>query len=158
MAFQTQWYFSDLPEEVVDLIEKDLSNESGISWVSGFVWHYILRANRENFCYKLSHLDASSVKVKTYNEGDSETWSIDSQPVDGNEDVRKLSFIIQLSDVDEYEGGNVQFLDEGKRKYFIPRQRGTVALFDARTQHRMLKVTKGTRKSLIGWGVGPQWK
>ncbi len=158
MAFQTQWYFSDLPEEVVDLIEKDLSNESGISWVGGFVWHYILRANRENFCYELSHLDTSSVKIKTYNEGDSETWSIDSQPVDGDEDVRKLSFIIQLSDVDDYEGGNVQFLDEGKGKYFIPRQRGTVALFDARTQHRVLKVTKGTRKSLVGWGIGPQWK
>jgi hypothetical protein len=27
MAFQSIWYFSDLPEEVVDIIEKDLTEK-----------------------------------------------------------------------------------------------------------------------------------
>ena len=72
--------------------------------------------------------------------------------------VRKLSFTVQLSDPDEYEGGNVQFMDEGGKSYFAPRQKGTVVLFDSRTQHRVLKVTKGVRKSLVGWVVGPRWK
>ena len=39
---------------------------------------------------------------------------------------------------------------------FAPRKRGTVVLFDSRTQHRVLKVTKGTRKSIVGWVVGPR--
>ena len=72
--------------------------------------------------------------------------------------VRKLSFAMQLSDPDDYEGGNVQLLDEAGNSYIVPRKRGTIVLFDSRTQHRVLKVTKGTRKSIVGWTVGPRWK
>ncbi len=105
MAFQTTWYFSELPEEVVKLIEKDLSNDSSIPdthWLGGFVWHYIKRANRENFMYDLSHLDGSSLKLKTYNEGDSCKWHVDAEPALGDEDVCKISFTVQLSDLDDY--------------------------------------------------------
>ena len=69
--------------------------------------------------------------------------------------VRKLSFAMQLSDPDDYEGGNVQLLDEAGNSYIVPRKRGTIVLFDSRTQHRVLKVTKGTRKSIVGWTVDP---
>jgi predicted 2-oxoglutarate/Fe(II)-dependent dioxygenase YbiX len=62
--------------------------------------------------------------------------------------------VVQLSDPDDYEGGNLQLLDEAGNSYIAPRKRGTVILFDSRTQHRVLKVTKGTRKSLVGWCVG----
>jgi PKHD-type hydroxylase len=72
--------------------------------------------------------------------------------------VRKLSFAMQLSDPDDYEGGNVQLMDEMGNAYVVPRQRGSIVLFDSRTQHRVLKVTKGVRKSLVGWTVGPRWK
>jgi PKHD-type hydroxylase len=72
--------------------------------------------------------------------------------------VRKLSFSLQLSGPDDYEGGNVQFIDEGGNSYFAPRKRGTIVLFDSRTQHRVLKVTKGVRKSIVGWTVGPRWR
>ena len=72
--------------------------------------------------------------------------------------VRKLSFVLQLSDPDDYEGGNLQLLDEAGNSYIAPRQRGTVILFDSRTQHRVQKVRTGVRKSLVGWTVGPRWK
>ena len=71
--------------------------------------------------------------------------------------VRKLSFSLQLSDPDDYEGGNVQLLAEDGSSYIAPRKRGTIVLFDSRTQHRVLKVTKGTRKSIVGWVVGKRW-
>ena len=74
------------------------------------------------------------------------------------EQVRKLSFVVQLSNHDDYEGGNLQLLDEAGNSYIAPRKRGTVILFDSRTSHRVLKVTKGTRKSIVGWTVGPRWK
>ena len=160
MAFQCTWYFSQLPEKVVDLIEKDLTESSTIPdthWVGGLVWHYIDRANRENFMYDISHLAGDSVKFKKYNEGDGQTWHVDAKPIEDGEDVRKISFTLQLSNVDDYEGGNVQFLDEAGKKYFMPRKRGTIALFDSKTQHRVMPVTKGTRKALVGWCLGPQW-
>ena len=162
MAFQTQWYFSSLPEDIVEIIEKNLTEDSSIpdsSWVGGFVWHYIIRANRENFCYNLSNLDGDSIKYKVYNEGDGQTWHVDAKPLEEeDEQVRKISFTVQLSDVDDYEGGNVQMLDEGGQMYNVPRQRGTVIVFDSATQHRVTHVTKGKRKSLVGWAVGKGWK
>ena len=97
MAFQTMWYFTDLPGDVIDCIEKDLTNqfdqqleESKLSgdvvdvdrrsstnawvptthWVSGFVWHYVSKANRENFLYDLTHVDGETMQYTRYKEGD----------------------------------------------------------------------------------------
>ena len=206
MALQSVWYFTDLPEDVVDIIEKDLSEKfdsqmqdsrlHGDSlnkdkrnsqnawiptnhWVGGFMWHYIMRANRENFLYDLRNIDGESMLYTRYGEGMFYDWHNDSglathyKPVSvGNrtegrqqdfvnenlELVRKLSFALQLSSPDDYEGGNVILLDEAGKKYIAPRQRGTVVLFDSRTQHRVNKVKSGVRKSIVGWVVGPRWK
>ena len=49
-------------------------------------------------------------------------------------------------------------MDENGQSYLVPRRRGTIVLFDSRTSHRVLKVTKGIRKSIVGWTVGPRWK
>ena len=161
MALQSSWYFTSLPKEVIGLIEKEATEELSIPdshWGGGFVWHYILRSNRENFLYNIDHLDGDSIKLKVYNEGEGQTWHNDAGIVDGPGNIRKLSFTIQLSDYDEYEGGNVELQDETDGRYFLPRERGLVAVFDSRTQHRVHKVTKGTRKSLVGWCVGSQWR
>ena len=147
--------------------------------MGGFIWHYIERANRENFLYDLRCIDGESMQYTRYSEGQHYGWHTDAglagqyKPVAvGNraeglaedylnekvEMVRKLSFAMQLSDPDDYEGGNVQFLDEEGRSYVAPRQKGTMILFDSRTQHRVNKVTKGVRKSIVGWTVGARWK
>lgn len=206
MAFQSVWYFTDLPKDVVDIVERDLvkkyedsmedsrlhgdalnkdkrnSKNSWVpttDWIGGFIWHYIERANRENFLYDLRCIDGESMQFTKYEEGEFYNWHNDAglatqyKPVSvGNRDqgiaqdylnekiemIRKLSFVLQLSNPDDYEGGNLQLLDESGKCYIAPRQRGTMILFDSRTQHRVLKVTKGIRKSLVGWTVGPRWK
>lgn len=206
MAFQSVWYFTDIPQEVVEILEKDLNDkfESEMKdsrvggdtlnvekrnsknswvptshWIGGFIWHYIQRANRENFLYDLRCIDNESMQFTRYEEGQFYSWHNDAglatqyKPVSvGNraeglaqdylneniEMIRKLSFVLQLSDPETYEGGNLQLLDEGGKTYFAPRKQGTIILFDSRTQHRVLKVTKGIRKSLVGWTVGPRWK
>ncbi len=206
MAFQTIWHFSDLPKEIIDIIERDLSDRydgemsdsrligdalnkdkrnsqnawiPSQHWVGGFLWHYVMRANRENFLYDLRCIDGESIQYTRYAEGQFYNWHNDAglasqyKPVSvGNraeglgqdflneniEMVRKLSFVLQLSDPDDYEGGNLQMLDESGRLYVAPRQRGTVILFDSRTQHRVQKIKSGVRKSLVGWTVGPRWK
>ena len=80
MAFQSVWYYTDLPEDIVDIIERDLtetfdpqmadsrlhgdalnkdkrnSQNTWIPtthWVAWFPVHYVQRANRENFLYDL---------------------------------------------------------------------------------------------------------
>ena len=208
MAYQSIWYFTDLPADVVNIIERDVSEKFDMNmgesrldgntvnkdkrnsynawiptshWVGGFLWHYVQRANRENFLYDLRCIDNESMQYTRYAEGQYYHWHNDSglashyKPIsngdrketdkqqqdfmnENTELVRKLSFSLQLSDPDDYEGGNVQLLDERGENYIAPRQRGCIILFDSRTQHRVLKVTKGTRKSIVGWVVGPRWK
>ena len=205
MAFQTIWYFSDIPEKIIETIEEDLTDkfqeQMGDSrlmgdslnrdkrnsknawvptthWTAGLVWHYVERANRENFLYDIRNIDGESMQLTQYGIGEFYGWHNDAgisgqyKPVSvGNhhegraqdylnenlELVRKLSFVVQLSDPDDYEGGNLQLLAEDGKSYFAPRKRGTVIVFDSRTQHRVLKVTKGVRKSLVGWVVGKRW-
>jgi PKHD-type hydroxylase len=206
MAYQSIWYFTNLPKDVVEIIGKDLKekydNQMADSklhgdalnkeqrnskntwvpttdWIGGFIWHYIERANRENFLYDLRCIDGESMQYTKYEKGEFYNWHNDAglanqyKPVSvGNradglaqdylnekiEMVRKLSFVLQLSDPDEYEGGNLQLLNEAGKSYIAPRNRGTIILFDSRTQHRVLKVKEGVRKSLVGWTVGPRWK
>ena len=206
MAYQSTWYFSDVPKDIIANIESDLTSsfqeQMGDSklmgdalnrdkrnsknawvptthWTAGFVWHYVERANRENFLYDIRNIDGESMQFTQYGEGEFYGWHNDAgisghyKPVSvGNhhegrtqdymneklELVRKLSFVVQLSDPDDYEGCNFQLLAEDGKSYFAPRKRGTVVVFDSRTQHRVLKVTGGLRKSLVGWVVGPRWK
>lgn len=207
MAFQSVWFFTDLPEKITKIIEEDLTDNfqeqmkdsrlmgdainrdkrsSKNAWVNtnhwsaGFIWNYIQKANRQNFLYDITNIDGDNMQFTQYNEGEFYGWHNDAgischyKPVSPSNNtfdtqvqdylnvnielVRKLSFVLQLSDPDDYEGGNLQLLSEDGKSYFAPRKRGTMIIFDSRTQHRVLKVTKGTRKSLVGWVVGPRWK
>ena len=161
MAFQSFWYQTKLPIEVVDIMEKDLTKifqndftESKLHgnvlndkkrnsknawvpsthWSAGFVWHYVERANRENFLYDLTCIDGESMQFTQYSEGEFYSWHNDAgfdnmytpkaianvNAEDRIQDllntsiekIRKLSFVVQLSDHDSYEGGNLQLLSE----------------------------------------------
>lgn len=206
MAYQSMWFTTNIPKEIVEIIDHDASNnfdhhvnESSLMgnvidkskrnsknswiptshWIAGFLWHYVERANRENFLYDLTHIDGESLQYTQYSEGEFYGWHTDSsiavhhKPqgfvgertelindylIKKTENIRKLSFVLQLSDPDDYEGGNLQLLREDGKPYFAPRARGTIILFDSRTPHRVLKVTKGVRKSIVGWTCGPRWR
>ena len=170
-------------EGIVDKEKRNAKNAwvPTTHWIAGFVWHYVQRANRENFLYNLTNIDGESLQYTTYEEGEYYGWHNDQgvssyyKPISsgnrGNggeiaqdflnvncELVRKLSFSLLLSDPDTYEGGNLQLLDESGKSYYAPRQRGTIILFDSRTQHRVQKVKSGVRKSLVGWVCGNRWK
>tara|TARA_B100000131_G_scaffold108602_1_gene105486 strand:+ start:155 stop:811 length:657 start_codon:yes stop_codon:yes gene_type:complete len=218
MASQSLWYYTGLPNKVIDTIEEDLEynfdgqlresivghNPNGdesdrnfldkqirnaknawiptTHWVGGFCWHYVTRANRENFCYDLEHIDQESLQYTVYGDGEYYGWHTDAdldtfytpmsnfggnkQTEDSHRDylmkngekVRKLSFSLIVSDPDTYQGGNFEIKGNNGKVYLAPRQRGTIILFDSRALHRVTKVTGGIRKSIVGWTVGPRWK
>lgn len=77
----------------------------------------------------------------------------------GNDIQRKISFVIQLSDPDSYQGGDLTF------QHITPtpptadiRSRGTVIFFPSLIYHQMMPVTSGIRYSLVGWWEGPAWR
>ena len=173
------WIHTDIPTELVDSATKELKTKEGLMekskasgadnvrsskqlwvpsfvWIGGFIKHYADLANTA-FGYDLDGIHGEALQYTVYNEGDYFDWHYDDPRIDGNHNIRKLSFTLQLTEQDEYEGGDLEFDDLGE-DFSAPRQRGTIIFFDSRLKHRVTKVTSGTRRALVGWIGGPPWK
>jgi len=72
--------------------------------------------------------------------------------------VRKLSIVLQLTDSETYEGGNLELLSCVEHPTLLPRTRGTLIAFPSFQLHRVTPVTKGTRNSLVGWVNGKPFR
>ena len=70
---------------------------------------------------------------------------------------RKLSIIVQLSNPNDYEGGDVH-INTGGPPILVPKERGNVILFPSILQHEVLPLVSGNRYSLVSWVSGPAWK
>ena len=132
-------------------------------WIGGFLWHFIKMANKDNFLYDISDIENDLIQYTQYNKGDFYKWHTDMDICDINEPdqlVRKLSFTLQLTNEDEYTGGNLEFadFDDSTNRFTAPKSRGTVIVFDSRIPHRVTPVKSGIRKSLVGWVVGKRWR
>lgn len=82
-------------------------------------------------------------------------WHIDSGG--GNLSPRKFSMVLQLSDPDDYEGGDLQFLIS-REPVTAKKERGMVAAFPSYRLHRVTPVTKGIRKTIVIWVSGPKFR
>jgi len=71
-----------------------------------------------------------------------------------NNSKRKLSASIQLSDINDYEGGDLKFFNKVKANKEI----GSMTIFPSYLLHKVEPVTKGKRKCLILWLTGPAFK
>ena len=132
-------------------------------WIGGFLWYYIRMANKDNFLYDISDIENDLIQYTQYNKGDFYNWHTDMDIGDINEPdqlVRKLSFTLQLTNEDEYTGGNLEFadFDDSSYRFLVPKSRGTMIVFDSRTPHRVTPIESGIRKSLVGWVVGKRWR
>jgi PKHD-type hydroxylase len=71
--------------------------------------------------------------------------------------VRKLSISIQLTNPEEYEGGELYLYDDDKGN-LMDKTQGTLILFPSYVLHEVMPVTKGERNSLVTWVTGKQFK
>jgi PKHD-type hydroxylase len=78
-------------------------------------------------------------------------WHMD---VGAPSSTRKLSLSIQLSDEADYDGGDLEFMVH-RSIIKAPRTKGTAIFFPSFITHRVTKVTRGTRRSLVFWFHGP---
>ena len=74
-----------------------------------------------------------------------------------NGTVRKLSFVLQLSDPKDYEGGELRIHLQDTPDVMKKKQ-GTVIAFPSPTLHEVTHITKGRRYSLVGWITGKPFK
>ena len=144
----------------------NLSRSSKVSWINDKKFQtplsqFVQSANTEsNWNFSLKEFE--ELQYTLYNVGDHYDWHHDchNKPYE-NKTIRKLSFTLCLND--EYEGGNFSIWDADPRKKEIKTKtiklkKGEMLVFPSHLWHKVDKVTKGTRKVLVGWVVGNQWK
>ena len=95
------------------------------------------------------------LQITKYRKGNFQNWHMDMGH--GRYSIRKLTFSIQLSAPEDYQGGEFEVLAYYDPVGF-PKERGTMIVFPTYVVHRVKPVTSGTRYSLIGWIGGPHYR
>tara|TARA_R100001086_G_scaffold247898_1_gene183442 strand:- start:497 stop:1084 length:588 start_codon:yes stop_codon:yes gene_type:complete len=116
----------------------------------------MLQANRNHFGYEGMQVNEHA-QFTEYPKGGFYEWHMDADIVGTNEPpVRKISMTILLSDPSEFIGGDLEFMSEGNK----PPQllQGQAIFFCSMIRHRVAKVKKGIRRSLVMWFGGPSFK
>ena len=116
----------------------------------------MLKTNGNHFGYDGMQL-SEYAQFTEYPKGGFYDWHMDAD-VNGmyEQPVRKISMTILLSPQTEFEGGDLEFLTEGNK----PEQlvQGQAIFFCSMLRHRVAKVKKGIRRSLVMWFGGPPFK
>lgn len=138
------------------LIEEQ--RDSSVRWISdNFIRNAIFgfghQANQSAWDMQIDCI--SAIQFTEYTKEQYYEWHMDTNKLES--EMRKVSIIVQLTDPDNYEGGDFQFRHYGGDIEDVPalRQRGTVIVFPSWLEHRVTPVTKGKRQTLVAWMSGP---
>ena len=137
------------------------NRSSSISWIRDkelqkILSHFVQSANRESK-WNFSLKEFESLQYTIYNKGDHYNWHTDNhvKPYRNNT-IRKLSFTICLND--DYEGGDFSICDPHPEPDLsavttFKLKKGDMIIFPSHVWHKVDNITKGIRKSLVGWVV-----
>ena len=119
----------------------------------------LLRLNAEHFRSDLSGLSTFQYALYTDSESGYFDWHNDygrlrTAP---EQEPRKLTASLQLSNGASYEGCDLE-VRAAHPIDIAPRERGTLVAFRANALHRVTPITRGIRKSLVFWAVGPEYR
>ncbi|SDI49040.1 2OG-Fe(II) oxygenase [Lutimaribacter saemankumensis] len=134
-----------------------LDDVPGTDWVMDRIIDVVRSANRDAFGFELTEF-AESPQVARYGaerEGHFD-WHADigDAPLARK---RKLTFVAQLSDPQDYDGGVLELMPSAHVMQ-APRAQGTATLFASYLLHRVTPVTQGARHSLTIWAHGPAFR
>ena len=147
------------------------TRDSRLVWLSDpWIYDWITPAVRELNSFLKWNFDIlfpENIQFTKYSENQFYNWHTDSTPKD-EFNTRKISVVIPLVDSDQYEGGNLELFDyafkpDSKKEERIVsredfRQKGNMILFPSYVWHRVTKITKGERLSMVIWYRGEKFK
>jgi PKHD-type hydroxylase len=119
----------------------------------------VLELNARYFRFDLSGMAMFQYAVYGGPEGGHFEWHKDygRDPADPNQEPRKLTLSLQLSEASAYEGCDLQ-VRAGHQIDTAPRARGTLVAFPANVLHQVTPIRAGQRRSLVAWAVGPEFR
>ena len=125
-------------------------------WLRSLLWSYVEQANERAFNVAVEPRSEMQLTEYAAHQFAHYDWHHDVQWNGQSGFDRKLSITVQLSDPDEYDGGDLEF-DELKTNADF-RSKGTVLVFPSYLRHRIKPITRGTRRALVAWFFGPNWR
>jgi PKHD-type hydroxylase len=147
--------------------EKEM-RKSNIKWIpqhDNFFWLYerlanmAVEANNRLWKFDLQQIPEQIQYTEYHAPSGHYDWHVDI----GSDALskRKISITVQLSESDEYEGGDLELFRGGSMNgSFIQAERnaGCVFLFPSYIMHRITPVTRGIRKSFVLWLGGSHYR
>jgi predicted 2-oxoglutarate/Fe(II)-dependent dioxygenase YbiX len=101
---------------------------------------------------KLDVANVSEVQFVHYPIGGKFNWHHDViRPVKADEKIRGLTFSMNLSDSDEYDGGNLSIKISKDKIISLGRERGSWICFPSFLLHNVDEITRGTRDAIVVW-------
>jgi PKHD-type hydroxylase len=171
------------PEEIQEIIKIGLAHQqiesrtgdgrgfseirkSRNSWlppssITSWIYERIQRAIEE--ANKHFEFDLHSIENLQFTEYDSKYMGNYGKHIDKFQNAttpgshRKLSFSVQLTDDNSYEGGDL-IVYNGDNGVIANRSKGTINFFPSYATHEVTPVKKGTRYSLVSWCSGPKFR
>jgi len=143
----------DISQEVTDYRVSDiawLANNPKTSWVFDRIADLAIKANSEMWNFDIWDFQDDLQYTSYYGNGGHYDWHADLGPGISN---RKLSIVLQLSNSDEYEGGDLQ-MNTGGSILNVPREKGLICFFPSFVLHRVTPLSSGLRRSLVTWLCG----
>lgn len=122
-------------------------------WVYSKLAGLLVEANKIMWKFDLSHI-REPIQYTEYYPGGQYDWHMDCGI--GIQNQRKVSVTVQLSDPNDYEGGDLQF-NLGPILP-SPRLKGSAVIFPSFFLHRVTPITKGVRKSFVLWVGGEPYR
>lgn len=143
-------YQENLRKSTVFFLEPTERNH----WVYERITTLAGNCNAQRYGFDLTGF-VEPLQLAQYQPGEFFDWHMDFSA--GEASNRKLSVTVQLSDEDDYEGGELQFMINNRTE-IAPRRKGSLVVFPSFIQHRVTEVTSGKRHSMAGWLAGPPYR
>lgn len=128
--------------------EKPIPPTAEYEWIYQPLGRIAREANANAYRFQLS--DVMTAHVLEYTPDGFFDWHLDLGS--GLTSSRKLTMVTFLTPPEEYEGGNLCFMDSGDP---LRLPQGTTVIFPSYLLHKVEPVTKGMRFTLVSWVHGP---
>ena len=157
LPFQEATIFGNNSKAIRSSSIKWIPQNDQWKWLYDKLMEYAQIANDELWHFNLVSAPEQIQYTEYYASEDGHyTWHQDIGPGAGA--LRKVSITVQLSESDEYEGGDLEISRGGFHGEAAPRGAGRVVIFPSYMPHRVTEVTKGTRRSFVLWVGGEHYK
>lgn len=119
------------------------------------LWSAAAHAAEHSYGFELARITREPHYVEYHAGAGHFHWHNDYSH-ESNEAPRKVTVVIQLSDSQEYAGGDFETF--GPLGETAPRALGTIFCLPSIVPHRVTPVTRGLRRALVAWVAGPRFR